>query len=66
MRMAMGAFGVVVMLIAIMMFGSMGIAKLFHWMRWSQDSLGFIAMVFILLAGLFLSAWKVWDILWKT
>lgn len=62
MRMALAAFGMVTALAAFMMFGSYAIAKAWKHFGGSQDDLAFTAIGFVLLAGLFLMAWKSFEV----
>lgn len=61
MKFTLVAFSVIVVLIAMLMFGSIGLAELVHWPGWPDDVLVFAAMGFVFLAGISMMAWKVFD-----
>lgn len=58
MKIPLIVFGTVVALIAVMLFGSIGLSRFVRWLGWSQDVLAFAGMLFLLGAGLCLCAWR--------
>jgi hypothetical protein len=58
MKIPLIVFGIFTALIALLLFGSLGISLLFQKMGWSHDLLAGMALVFIVLAGLCLTAWR--------
>lgn len=58
MKIALVVFGLLVVLLAVLMFGSIGLSRLVRWLGWPQDAMAAAGMLFALLAGLCLAAWR--------
>lgn len=52
-------FGILIALLAVMMFGAIGLSRLVRWLGWPQDVFVPAGMLFLFLAGICLGAWRV-------
>lgn len=58
MKIPLIVFGIVVALLAVLLFGSIGLSRFIHWLGWPQDVLVAAGMGFAIAAGLCLCAWR--------
>jgi Flp pilus assembly protein CpaB len=58
MKIALAAFGFVVVLMAVMIFGAVALAAFVRWQKWPNDALVAMAIAFVLLAGISMAAWR--------
>lgn len=58
MKIPLIVFGIIVALLAVLLFGSVGLSRFMRWLGWPQDVLAAVGMVFIIAAGLCLCAWR--------
>lgn len=62
MKTAIIVFSIITGLVALFIFGAIGVSRFVRWLGWPQDIIVCLAVTFVMLAGICMTGWRIGEL----